>query len=277
MPSSGVRLLTIGEFSRLSRISVRMLRHYDEHGVLHPTRTDPFSGYRYYSAELLRTASRVCELRDVGLRVAEIAACTALLDDPAGLRAVLAEQRDRLNVDADAVAARLRKVDHLITRLEAPTVSIAITQRHVPEHLVASVRGTIPTYADEGRLWERLMGGLPASGAAVAADAKAVAVFHDDDAVEADADVEVRLDVAAPFTDAGDVRCVRVPEQEVVLGVLRGSYEGITDVTEALGAWIAEHGYRFAGPMFNVYLVSPSENPDPSQWVTEVCIPVEAA
>ena len=44
MPSAGERLLSIGEFSRLSQISVRMLRHYDEHGVLHPTRVDPWSG-----------------------------------------------------------------------------------------------------------------------------------------------------------------------------------------------------------------------------------------
>ena len=46
MPPAGHRLLTIGEFSRLSRLSVRMLRYYDEHGVLRPTHVDDRSGYR---------------------------------------------------------------------------------------------------------------------------------------------------------------------------------------------------------------------------------------
>jgi DNA-binding transcriptional MerR regulator len=72
MPSTGGRLLSIGEFSRLSRISIRMLRYYDERGVLHPTETDPSTGYRFYSAELLGTAYRICTLRDVGLGVASV-------------------------------------------------------------------------------------------------------------------------------------------------------------------------------------------------------------
>ena len=40
----------IGEFSKLSRISIRMLRHYDEIGLLVPEETDPWTGYRRYAA-----------------------------------------------------------------------------------------------------------------------------------------------------------------------------------------------------------------------------------
>ena len=42
-------MLKIGEFSKLSRISIRMLRYYDEMGLLVPETIDPFTGYRYYS------------------------------------------------------------------------------------------------------------------------------------------------------------------------------------------------------------------------------------
>lgn len=41
-------MLKIGDFSKLSRVSIRMLRHYDEIGLLHPVKIDPESGYRYY-------------------------------------------------------------------------------------------------------------------------------------------------------------------------------------------------------------------------------------
>ena len=41
-------MLKIGDFSKLSRVSIRMLRHYDEIGLLTPIRVDPDSGYRYY-------------------------------------------------------------------------------------------------------------------------------------------------------------------------------------------------------------------------------------
>lgn len=278
MPSSGARLLTIGEFSRLSRISVRMLRHYDEHGVLHPTETDPWSGYRRYSVDLLRTAARILELRDVGLTVADLARCAAALDDPAVLAAVLKGQRGNLEADADAVAARLRKVDLLIAHLEEPmsttTRPVEVSLRTFGPRTVASLRDVIPDYRAEGRLWERLMAGLPGVGAVPAADALSVAVFHDDDVVEHDADVEVQLDVAAPFESAGDVRCVEVPEITVACGRLHGPYEGIPVATEAIGRWITENGYRVDGPMFDVYVVSPMEAPDPAGWVTDVCVPV---
>lgn len=276
MPSD-TRLLTIGEFSRLSRLSVRMLRHYDEHGVLAPTRVDPFSGYRQYAPALLRTARTIRALRDLGLGVAELAACAPLLDDDAAMRAVLEHQRTRLLAEADAVSTRVREVDRLISLLEGTTMSTTVERRTLPARTVAAVRGTIAEYKDEGCLWERLMAGLPATGAAVAPDGMAVAVFHDDTYVEQDADVEVQLDVAAPFASAGDVRCLDLPATDVAVGVLHGSYEGIGEVLGDLGRWVGEHDLRIAGPMFNIYRVSPSENPDPAAWVTEVCLPVAPA
>ena len=78
-----------------------------------------------------------------------------------------------------------------------------------------------------------------------------------------------------PFPDGEGVRCRTVPEQEVVVGTLLGGFEGIGTVMEAIDGWAGEHGYRFAGPMFNIYRVGPAQEPDPARWVTEVCAPVE--
>ena len=59
-------MLKIGEFSKLSRVSVRMLRHYDEVGLLAPSEVDPMTGYRYYSERQLITAGRIAALRALG-------------------------------------------------------------------------------------------------------------------------------------------------------------------------------------------------------------------
>lgn len=61
-------MLKIGEFSKLSRVSVRMLRHYDEVGLLAPSEVDPMTGYRYYSERQLITAGRIAALRALGWR-----------------------------------------------------------------------------------------------------------------------------------------------------------------------------------------------------------------
>ena len=70
-------LMTIGEFSSLSRLSVRMLRHYDAHGVLVPEHVDAHSGYRRYAPAQLRDAADIRNLRDVGLGVSAITALLA--------------------------------------------------------------------------------------------------------------------------------------------------------------------------------------------------------
>jgi len=274
MPPTGERLLTIGEFSRLSQLSVRMLRYYDEHDVLRPTRVDRHSGYRSYSPALLSVARWVRELRDIGLGVHEIAACVPVLDDPRAVRAVLERQRTRLIAEAADVVNRIREVDHLITALEEPAMSVTITRRTTPARIAASVRDVIPSYADEALLWQRLMPAMFGLGAVPAPDARTIAVFHDEDYKESDCDVEVQFDVAAPFAASGDVHCVEVPEQEIAVGILNGPYDGIGAVMEAVGHWVPENGYRFAGPMYNIYLVSPHGDPEPSHWVTEVCVPV---
>ena len=60
-------MLKIGDFSKLARVSIRMLRHYDEIGLLHPLHTDAASGYRYYEANQLITTGRITALREMGV------------------------------------------------------------------------------------------------------------------------------------------------------------------------------------------------------------------
>ncbi|HEY0189355.1 MAG TPA: MerR family transcriptional regulator [Cellulomonas sp.] len=273
---SSDRLLTIGELSRLSRLSIRMLRHYDEHGVLPPTRVDPFTGYRSYHPAQLRTAARIRALRDAGLGVADLAACAPFTDE-ARLREVLLARRVAVRVELGVAQDRLRDIDRFLDELERPAMSTTITRTTFPGRRVASLRDVVPGYADEGLLWQRIGAGFAATGAQGSPDALAVAVFHDDGFVDQDPDIEVQLDVTAPFAEAGDLRYVEVPPVDAAVGELRGSYDGVGAVLADLGAWITEHGLRADGPMFNVYVVGPTQDPDPDAWVTRICLPVTPA
>ena len=65
--TGGTAMLKIGEFSKLSRVSVRMLRHYDEIGLLKPAEIDRFTDYRYYREDQLPIAGRIAALKDIVL------------------------------------------------------------------------------------------------------------------------------------------------------------------------------------------------------------------
>src|ERR1700742_3400159 len=58
---------TIGEFSRMTHLSVKALRHYHDVGVLEPAAIDPSSGYRSYGAEQVTSAQVIRRLRDLGM------------------------------------------------------------------------------------------------------------------------------------------------------------------------------------------------------------------
>lgn len=66
-------MLKIGDFSRLSRVSIRMLRYYDEVGLLKPDEVDEFTGYRYYGEEQLLVVGKINALKDMGFGVNAIA------------------------------------------------------------------------------------------------------------------------------------------------------------------------------------------------------------
>ncbi len=65
-------MLKIGDFSRLSRVTVKALRYYDEIGLLKPVEVDRFTGYRYYAADQLPRLNRIIALKSLGLSLEEV-------------------------------------------------------------------------------------------------------------------------------------------------------------------------------------------------------------
>ena len=67
-------MFRIGAFSKLTRVSVRMLRYYDDAGLLTPAVIDKFTGYRMYTTDQIPVLQKICLLRDMGFNVTEIGA-----------------------------------------------------------------------------------------------------------------------------------------------------------------------------------------------------------
>ena len=99
-------MLKIGEFSKLSRVSVRMLRHYDEIGLLKPAEIDRFTDYRYYREDQLPIAGRIAALKDMGFSLADIVRILEVYDDREKLdRFFSARQEELENLSKDTAAS----------------------------------------------------------------------------------------------------------------------------------------------------------------------------
>lgn len=268
-------LLKIGVFSKLSAISVRMLRHYQEQGILLPASVDPFTGHRYYRPEQLVDARWVTLMRDAGLPVADIATALDHRDDPAQLRGLLDAHRARLGEDRARLENRESAFDRISTYLRSSAMTITVRQETLPAMTVASLRRVLPGYEDEGKLWGEIGGLMGRSGARMPDHHEGIggATFWDPEYRESDVDVEIWLTVDGPFQPTAPLVCRQIPAQEIVVATMNGSYEQMPAITEAIGAYIAGHGLT-TGPMFNIYRVGPAQDPNPENWVTDVCFPI---
>ncbi|MDR0625809.1 MAG: MerR family transcriptional regulator [Bifidobacteriaceae bacterium] len=271
-------LLRIGLFSRLTAISVRMLRHYQEQRVLEPAAIDPFTGHRFYAPDQLTRAHWIVRLRDAGLPVSEIGEVMANRGDPERLRAIMSGHGERLAGERARLNDMSAAFDRISAYLRESTMDINVRQIQMPAMTVAARRRVLPSYNDEGDLWQEISQLMARSGAVLTSRDECVsgATFLDPEYRESDADVEVWLRVVAPFTPVAPLECKEVPARDAVVATLVGSYDGMPEVTAALGTHIAAHNLR-TGPMFNIYRVTPAQNPDPAAWVTDVCFPIEEA
>ena len=260
-------MLTIGEFSRLTRTTPRMLRHYDALGLLHPD-TVGENGYRYYRQEQLSDLVRIQWLSGYGFALHEIGPLLGLEDG--ALLSRLHQRREALRRELEQRGDLLRRLEADILRMEG--VSTMETTYHVilvedPEQKVFSIRRTTGV---EGyhQLFEDLRREAAARGLTQAGPIQML--YHDEAFNPERSDVEAQMVVAA---DGPDVKlkpaCLCAAVQH------RGPYERLQYAYDALCAWLGEHTeYRMCGPAMDRYFGDPDNTP-PDQLETGVLFPVE--
>jgi DNA-binding transcriptional MerR regulator len=140
-----VKEVSIGEFARRSRLSLKALRLYDERGVLVPSRVDQASGYRYYDTAQLDQARLVVMLRELQLPLAAIKELLAC--DPADAATRIAEHWR----DAEAAHdARRELADYLVNRLSGKRpVMYEVATREIPERSLLCLKRDV----DEQGRW----------------------------------------------------------------------------------------------------------------------------
>ena len=258
-------MLKIGEFSKLSRVSVRMLRHYDEIGLLPPASIDSATGYRYYSEDQLPVAGRITALRDMVFGLGEIQACQQGRENPQVLAALFSARREALRGELAALRRQLRLLDTLEQRLrkEDSNMEYPVNLKTLPQRQVASVRMTIPAYDQEGILWHTLVRETEHLQLQPDDPCYCTVTFHDGEYKETDVDVEAQKTVRGTYPDTEHVVFKTVPPVTFASVTFQGPYDKIQAANAAVAAWVRDNGYVFDGPAFNIYHVSPHETDNP--------------
>ncbi|MEG0468968.1 MAG: MerR family transcriptional regulator [Longicatena sp.] len=271
-------MLKIGDFSRLSRISIRMLRYYDECDVLKPACIDDMSGYRFYENEQLYWAFQINFLKDSGFSIAMIKEILANFHNAKELRPYIEKRISELQDEKSRVEEMiqyLKKAEKLLDK-EDMLMKYEVEIKDIKGTYVASKRGIIPTYHHEGMLWEGLCKEFEARKMQIAfSNEKPRAYFFDEGYKENEPDVEVCLGVQGNYEDSENVEFKTLKTQTCACVTFKGTYNLISEVSFAIAAWINEHGYELDGPDFCIYHVGYNDQVKEEDFVTEICYPIK--
>lgn len=273
-------MFTIGDFARHGRVSARMLRHYDAIGLLRPEHTDPFTGYRYYSAAQLATLNRVIALKDLGFTLQQVRQILEEKVTSEELRGMLRLREAELREAMTAAATRLAQVEARLRSIESegrmPTQDVMI--KSTPAVRVAELSAVAASYAPEhigpviGPLYDELFTRLKEAGVTPAGPG----IAYYEDAPDGDGIVVHAGCVLLPGTRPGeDFEIAELPAVEQAATIVhRGSMDTVMPTEQNLARWIDAGGHRSAGYAREVYLECP---PDKEKWVTELQVPLAPA
>ena len=269
-------MLKIGEFSVLSQISIYMLRHYDEIGLLIPEQVDEFTGYRYYSERQLPIAGKIQALKSMGLSLNLIKEILTKYADNAGLKTYLELQAIEQKEKIEHMQKQLNLLETTIANLDhasdIPLYSVAL--KRIPAHYVISVRGIIAPPDKEAELWERLAQERKRQKIQFANPTWNIAIFHDEGFQERDLDVEIQQAVTGKCHDTDAMKYKKVEEITAATLTFKGRYALLPQANEEIIRWIGDNQYKLDGNHFNIYHISPETEQLEDEMVTEVCFPV---
>jgi DNA-binding transcriptional MerR regulator len=272
-------MIKIGDFARLSQVSVVTLRYYDEMDLLKPVKADTFTGYRFYSADQLPRLNRILALKDLGFSLDQIKLMLADGLASEQLRGMLTMQRREVEKRLADEGERLRRIEARLRQIEMedkmPKYDVVI--KNTPAMLVVSRRMTIPTNDQVPQYlnpaFTEAYDYVHKQGAKDTGPC--LTLWHSPSDVYENEDVEAIVPIDRPLKGTDRVKVYELPSTQVAAVVHQGNFEDFTQGHAAILEWIDANGYRIVGPYREIYIKH--DKGDLSNSTTEVQFAVEKA
>jgi len=256
-------MFRIGDFSRIARVSARLLRFYDELGLFVPAHADEQTGYRYYAIEQLAELNRILVLKELGFNLDQVRDILRAKIAPSELRNMLVLRRNDVEQTLALEARRLQQIETRIAQLESDGTLSAddVIVRAEPAREILSIRRTVPSFAAARGLILELRE-LARPLLPRASTPTLLAIAHSPQFEQDELDVEFAYVVdGIPVPDpAGNPLTWRKLErvERMAVCVRVGLPEDAHLVTAKIGRYLAASGDSLAGPSREVFLKLPS-------------------
>jgi DNA-binding transcriptional MerR regulator len=264
-------LITIGDFSRMTHLSIKALRHYHDVGLLEPAEVDHSSGYRFYQPTQVPIAQVIRRFRDLGMPVDEVRAVLNAPDVTSRNQVIVAhlERMEEQLAETQATVSSLRAV------LEGPTAPAPVEYRSVGPTATLAIRETVTAAAMESWWTDAFITLRKALEELGVSRAGPDGCLYPNEMFELE---EGEMVAFVPVTDhaagSGRVHAYELPAGGLANNVPPGPNDELDRTYGALGTYVAERAIGVEGPIRELYVVSPLDVEDPADLRTELGWPV---
>ncbi|MCL2752905.1 MAG: MerR family transcriptional regulator [Defluviitaleaceae bacterium] len=261
----------IGEFSKMSKATIKTLHYYDEIGLLKPEMTDKFTSYRLYTTEQLVKLHKIQSFRQAGLSINEI---QEILSGH-GVKDILQKRKAELISELEDRNKQLSQIEFIL-KGEKGIMNYAVAVKELPKCIVYSKRLTILNYEEYfevvPKIGEELMKKYP--DLKCATPNYCFVVHLDGEHKEKDINIEFCEAVTKIVPDFNDIKFKEMPPITVASVMHKGSYSDLGKAYAFAMKWIQENGYAVADNPRESYIDGIWNKESEQDWLTEIQIPI---
>jgi len=279
----------IGDFSKISRLSIKTLRYYHECGLLAPVRIDNTTGYRFYDENSLERVRIIEELKDFEFSLKEIKSILENCSDDSDIKEYIVSK-------AEEVKGKIQKYNEIDKKLEAfiyvklaESTSASFIEhsgkeedlnmanrtsdiiiKNIPDIISASIRFK-GKYMEVGKIFSKIYKncGRYSAGAPFS-------LYYDNDYKDEDADIEVCVPVKKIINEEG-IECKMLKGGKAITILHKGSYDLLGESYKTLIDYINSSNSKIIAPSREVYLKGPGIilPRNPKKYITEIQMLIE--
>jgi len=267
-------MFKIGEFSKLVRVSARMLRYYEKCGLLAPAHIDRFTGYRMYSAMQIPLLMRIIALRDMGFSVEEIVQTLPHFQNATAMKTILSRKQDEITAIIASEQDKLDAIAVMNNNFEKECFNMVydVILKSLPAENVISLRQTVPAENEE-QLWGELCSFIAQNN--IKRKPGGYSIYHSDE-YEDDADIEIAIPVFTLGNDSDKFTYQELsPIPEAATIRFSGSYENYGHAMQKLALWIEGNNYEINGAVRGFAISSHMDDVEMDEYMTELQVPVK--
>ena len=261
----------IGEFSKISGLSIKTLRYYDKEGILVPADRKSDNAYRLYDEKNYKRALFIKSLRQLDFSISEIKDTLFICADENDLYFVLNEKKQLILKEIEQKNELIRKISLSVNSVKKEEVlmNYEVEVEQIPSIQVASIR-YVGKYEDCGKYAGKIFRSIKGK-----ADGDFFNLYNELEYSE-EADIEVCVPIKSVISSS-DINCRTIPGMKAITTMHKGSYENLGNAYKALFDYAKTNNYEVETPIRDEYIKGPGMifAGNPHNYLTKVIIPIK--